>query len=49
MKQLFFSLALTLAAITSFAQSEKFTKGMEKNLVLLDSAKTPEQLNEVTA
>lgn len=49
MKQLFFSLVLTVAAITSFGQSEKFTKGMEKNLAQLDSAKTPEQLNAVAA
>ena len=33
-------LFLFFTTTTSFAQSDKYVKGMEKNLVLLDSAKT---------
>jgi hypothetical protein len=49
MKRLFISLSLLLALTTSFAQSDKYLKGMEKNLVLLDSAKTTEDFTTVAA
>ena len=37
MKNLFLSTLLLLVGITSFAQSEKYTAAMKKNLVSMDS------------
>jgi hypothetical protein len=50
MKKVVVSLSLLLlVSATSFAQSEKYTNGMQANLTLLDSAKTPEAYNAVSA
>lgn len=40
---------LLLLCAGAFAQSEKFTKSMQANLALLDSARTPEAYNAVAA
>src|SRR3712207_691234 len=42
------ALLLTLSA-ASFAQSDKFTQAMQKNLALLDSAKSTEDLVAVSS
>jgi hypothetical protein len=49
MKCLILSLTVLLATTTSFAQSDKYQAGMEKNLAILDSAKTSEEFTAVAA
>jgi hypothetical protein len=49
MKKIILSLAFFMAVAGSFAQSEKYQKGMQANLVLLDSAKTMQDLTSVSA
>lgn len=49
MKRILVSLSLLLLTTASFSQSEKYLKGMEKNVALLDSAKTPEAFTDVAA
>src|SRR5215210_7889816 len=49
MKRLFLSFGLLVSATTLFAQSEKFVKGMEKNITLLDSSRSSEDLTNVAA
>jgi hypothetical protein len=44
MKRLIFSFTMLLLVTASFAQSDKYQKGMEKAVASLDSAKTPEEL-----
>jgi hypothetical protein len=48
MKSLILSI-LMLAGICGYAQSEKFIPAMQKNIALLDSAKTSENYNAVAA
>jgi len=40
---------LSIAITTSFAQSDKYQKGMQANIALLDSAKTVQDLTSVSA
>jgi hypothetical protein len=49
MKKLLVSLSLLLLTIGAFAQSEKYVKGMEKNIALLDSIKTSEDYVSLAA
>ena len=49
MKRILVTLTLLLSISASFAQSDRYLKGMEKNLVLLDSAKTSEEFTTVAA
>jgi hypothetical protein len=50
MKKLVVLLALAGSFVTGFAQSEKYTKAMEKNIALIDSAmRNPAQLTELAA
>lgn len=46
MKSIMLPIAL-LFAVASYSQSDKFTKAMEKNLALMDSAKSTNQFNAV--
>lgn len=48
MKIQLFLIALLCSTLT-FAQSEKFTQAMEENIKMMDSAKTPEAFNSVSA
>lgn len=49
MKQIVLSFALLMLTAALFAQSEKFEKGMQSNIALLDSAKTGEEYTNVAA
>ena len=49
MKTIIFSFTLLLFGFQSNAQSEKFTKGIQQNLALLDSAKTSDDYVKVAA
>src|SRR5687767_9914583 len=49
MKRLFISLSLLIAVTTLNAQSDKYIKGMEKSIALLDSAKTSDDFTNVAA
>ncbi len=49
MKKLLLSFSVLLLVTPSFAQSDKFQKGMEKTMTMLDSAKTSEQFTDVAA
>src|SRR4051794_7194602 len=49
MRKLLLSLAFFVMAVSSFSQSEKYQKGMQANLALLDSAKTVQDLTAVSA
>lgn len=49
MRKTILSFALVVTAITSFAQSEKYTKGMQAETALLDSAKTSQDFTAVAA
>jgi hypothetical protein len=49
MKQIIFSLAMLLLGTASFAQSDKYQKGMEKAIAALDSAKSNDDLIAVAA
>jgi len=48
MKHLLLSIALLVAAVATNAQSEKFTGGMKKFMILLDSAKTSQDYQDVS-
>ena len=48
MKQFLFSMAMLISA-ASFSQSDKYTQAMQKNLSMLDSAKTAADLNTASA
>ena len=48
MKPFILSILLSVVAVTGFAQSDKFTAAMQKNLALLDSAKTAQDLTAVS-
>ena len=47
--QLLVSLSVLLIAFASFGQSDKFQKGMEKTMTMLDSAKTSDDYTSVAA
>jgi hypothetical protein len=49
MKQLIITLSLLFILSTSFSQSDRYIKGMEKTVALLDSAKTSEEFTNVAA
>jgi hypothetical protein len=49
MKKVLVSLSLLLFTVGAFAQSDKYQKGMEKTLVILDSAKTSDEYTSVAA
>ncbi|MBA2761028.1 MAG: hypothetical protein H0U39_03535 [Segetibacter sp.] len=49
MKKLLVSLSVLLLAYASFGQNDKFQKGMEKTMTMLDSAKTSEDYTSVAA
>ncbi len=49
MKRIFFSLVLCTAMLAGVAQSDKYTAVMQKNIALLDAAKTVTDLQEVAA
>ncbi len=49
MKTIILSFVVMLFGMVSNAQSEKFTKGMQQNLALLDSAKTSDDYVKVAA
>lgn len=49
MKKVILSLGLLMCTACLFAQSDKFEKGMQANLALLDSAKTPQDFTTVAA
>jgi hypothetical protein len=49
MKRIILSFALLISASAIFAQSERFQKGMQTNIALLDSAKTPDDFTTVAA
>ncbi|MEP6676700.1 MAG: hypothetical protein ABJA78_16185 [Ferruginibacter sp.] len=49
MKKIFFSFVMIIAAFSSSAQSEKFTKAMLANITKLDSAKTADEYLSVAA
>jgi len=49
MKKVLVSLSLLIVTIGSFAQSDKYVKGMEKTLAVLDSAKTADDYTSVAA
>ncbi|MDR0794035.1 MAG: hypothetical protein LBE82_12060 [Chitinophagaceae bacterium] len=49
MKQFIFAVAIMATAIGANAQSERYTAAMEKNLTLLDSAKTTTDLQAVSS
>ncbi|MDQ2753724.1 MAG: hypothetical protein M3R72_11945 [Bacteroidota bacterium] len=48
MKQFLLSIAM-LVSVASFSQSDKYTQAMEKNLAMLDSAKTASDYNAASA
>jgi hypothetical protein len=49
MKKVLLSFSVLLTTIASFSQSDKFQKGMEKTMTMLDSAKAGEQFTAVAA
>lgn len=49
MKRVLVTLSVLLLSTATFAQSEKFVKAMQTNLALLDSAKTTEEFNALSA
>jgi hypothetical protein len=49
MKKAFLSFTLLLSALCLFAQSDRFQKGMETNIALLDSAKSTDDFTAVAA
>lgn len=49
MKKLIVSLSLLLLMSSTFAQSDKYQKAMEQNIILLDSAKTGADLQAASA
>lgn len=49
MKKILFTILATTAILVGRAQSDKYTAAMQKNLALLDSAKTPEDFQAVSA
>ncbi|MCW3115236.1 MAG: hypothetical protein JWR18_3632 [Segetibacter sp.] len=49
MKTVFLSFTLLLSTLCLFAQSDRFQKGMEANIALLDSAKSPDDFTTVAA
>ena len=48
MKQFILSMAM-LVSVAAFSQTDKYTMTMQKNLAMLDSAKTPADLNATSA
>lgn len=48
MKPFILSILLSVVAVAGFSQSDKFTAAMQKNLALLDSAKTTQDLTAVS-
>src|SRR3954463_6887131 len=49
MRKLLLSLAFLIIVSASFSQSEKYQKGMQANIAMLDSAKTVQDLTAVSA
>ncbi len=49
MKKLLVSLSVLLLATASFAQSDRYQKGMEKTMTILDSAKSSDDYTSVAA
>lgn len=49
MKRVILSFALLVFALVAFGQSERYQKGMQANMALLDSAKTPDDFTTVAA